>query len=72
MKNDLKHARGLTEEELDMAADQCLVIQEGDKYPRHMLKIIGYWALNKKKKNETYIAMAECLNPIPRYLVQQD
>lgn len=72
VKNDLKHARGLTEEELDMAADQCLVIQEGDKYPRHTLKTIGDWALNRKKKNETYIAMAECLNPIPRFLVQQD
>ena len=66
VKNDLKHTRGLTEEELDMAADECLVTREGEK-----LKTIGDWALNRKKKNETYIAMAECLNPIPPYLVQQ-
>ena len=72
VKNDLKHARGLTEEELDMAADQCLVTREGEKHPRHTLKTLGEWAVNGKKKNETYIAMAECLDPIPPYLVEQD
>ena len=69
VKNDLKHARGLTEVELDMAADQCLVTREGEKYPRNTLKTIGDWAFNRKKKNETYIAMAECLDPTPRYVV---
>ena len=72
VKNDLKHTCSLTEEELDMAADQCLITREGEKHPRHTLKTIGEWAFNRKKKNETYIAMAECLNPIPPYLVQQD
>ena len=72
VKNDLKHTRGLTEEELDKAADQCLVTREGENHPRHTLKTIGEWALNRKKKNKTYIAMAECLDPIPSYLVQQD
>lgn len=72
VKNDLKHTRGLSEVELEKAADQCLVIREGEKHPRHTLKTIGEWALHRKKKNETYIAMAECLNPIPSYLVQQD
>lgn len=69
VKNDLKHTRGLTEVELDMAADQCLVTREGEKHPRHTLKTIGDWAFHRKKKNETYIAMAECLNPVPAYLV---
>ena len=69
VKNDLKHTRGLTEEELNMAADQCLVTREGEKHPRHTLKTIGEWALHRKKKNETYIAMAECLNPILPYLI---
>ena len=72
VKNDLKHTRGLTELELDMAADQCLVTREGEKYPRHTLKTIGEWAVNRKKKNETYIAMAECLDPPPPYVVQHD
>lgn len=63
VKNDMKHTRGLTEVELDMAADQCLVTREGEEYPRHTLKTIGEWAYNRKKKNETYIAMAECLDP---------
>ena len=41
VKNDLKHTRGLTEDELDMAANQCLVTREGEKRPRHTLKTIG-------------------------------
>jgi hypothetical protein len=72
VKNDLKHTRGLTKAELDMAADQCLVTREGEKYPRHTLKSIGEWSLHRKKKNETYVAMAECLHPIPPYLVVRD
>lgn len=72
VKNDMKHTRGLTEVELDMAADQCLVTREGEKHPRHSLKTIGEWALNRKKKNETYITMAECLDPTPPYVIQVD
>ena len=72
VKNDLKHTRGLTEAELEKAADQCLVTREGERHPRHTLKTIGEWAFNRKKKNETYIAMAECLDPIPSFLVQND
>ena len=69
---DMKHTRGLTEVELDMAANQCLVTREGEKHPRHTLKTIGEWAFNRKKKNETYIAMAECLDPIPPFVVVVD
>ena len=72
VKNDMKHTRGLTEVELDMAANQCLVTREGEKHPRHTLKTIGEWAFNRKKKNETYIAMAECLDPIPPFVVVVD
>jgi hypothetical protein len=72
VKNDLKHTRGLTELELDMAADQVLVTKDGEEHPRHTLKTVQYWALNRKKKNETYIAMAQCLDPTPPYLVQND
>ena len=72
MKDDLKHTRSLTEVELVMATYQCLVTGEGEKHPRHTLKTIGEWAFNRKKKNETYIVMVECLNLIPPYLVQHD
>ena len=72
VKNDLKHIRGLTELELDMAADQNLVTRPGEKYPRHTLKTVRDWAIKRKKKNETYIAMAQCLNPTPPYLVHID
>jgi hypothetical protein len=72
VKNDMKHTRGLSEVELDMAANQCLVTREGEKHPRHTLKTIGEWALHRKKKNETYIAMAECLKPIPPFVVMLD
>lgn len=72
VKNDLKHTRGLTEAELEKAADQCLVTREGERHPRPTLKTIGEWVFYRKKKNETYIAMAECLDPIPSFLVQND
>jgi hypothetical protein len=58
----------LTEDELDLAASQILVTRPCEKHPRHTLRSIGEWAFNRKKKNETYIAMAECLNPIPVFL----
>jgi hypothetical protein len=72
IRNDLKHTRGLTEDELDLAASQILVTRPGEKHPRHTIRSIGEWALNRKRKNETYIAMAECLNPIPDFLVHID
>jgi hypothetical protein len=62
----------LTENELDLAASQILVTRPGEKHPRYTLRSIGEWAFNRKKKNETYIAMAECLNPIPAFLVHID
>ena len=55
VKNDLKHTRGLTEEELDMAADQCLVTREGEKHPRHTLKTIGEWAFNIGRRRTRHI-----------------
>ena len=63
VKNDLKQFRGLSEMELDLAADQILTTRIGEKYPRHTLKTVGGWAVNRKKKNETYIALAKCLDP---------
>jgi hypothetical protein len=72
IKNDLKHTRGLTEVELEMATNQILVTREGERHPRHTLRTIGEWALTRKKKNETYIAMAECLIPTPPYVTQSD
>ena len=72
VKNDLKHTRELTEMKLDMTANQCLVTRVGEKHPRHTLKSIGEWTFNRKKTNETYIAMAECLKPIPLYFVHND
>ncbi len=72
VKNDLKQFRGLTEVELDMAANQILETKAGEKHPRHTLKTVRDWAVNRKKKNETYIAMAQCLEPTPSYLVHVD
>lgn len=72
VKNDLKQFRGLTEEELSMAADQILSTRAGEERPRHTLKTVRDWAVNRKKKNETYIAMAQCLEPCPAYMVTVD
>ena len=72
VKNDLKQFRGLTVMELDMAADQILTTRDGEEHPRHTLKIVRDWAVNRKKKNETYIAMAQCLDPTPLYIVHVD
>ena len=69
VKNDLKQFRGLTEMELDKAADQILSAKDGEDYPRHTLKTVRDWAVNRKKKNETYIGMAQCLDPTPMYIV---
>jgi hypothetical protein len=35
VKNDLKQFRGLSESELDMAANQILNKKDGEKHPRH-------------------------------------
>jgi hypothetical protein len=72
VKNDLKQFQGLTEMELDMAADQILSTRDGEEHPRHTLKTVRDWAVNRKKKNETYIAMAQCLDPTPLYIVNVD
>ena len=72
VKNDLKQFRGLSELELDMAADQILVTREGEQHPRHTLKTVRDWAVNRKKKNETYIAMAHCLKLSRSYVVNID
>lgn len=72
VKNDLKQFRGLTEMELDKAADQILETRDGEEHPRHTLKTVREWAVNRKKKNETYIAMAQCLDPTPDYIVNVD
>lgn len=72
VKNDMKQFRGLTETELDMAADQILMTRENEDHPRHTLKTVRDWAVNRKKKNETYIAMAQCLDPTPSYIVKVD
>lgn len=70
VKNDLKQTGGLTELEFDLAAYQILVTREGEKHPQHTLKSVGEWTLNRKKKNETYNAMAGCLNSTPPYFGQ--
>ena len=55
-----------------MAADQVLITRDGEKHPRHTLKTMRDCSLNRKKKNETYIAIAQCLDSIPPYLVHID
>jgi hypothetical protein len=72
VKNDLKQFRGLSEIELGLAADQILTTRVGEEHPRHTLKTVRDWAVNRKKKNETYIAMAQCLHPIPPFLTHVD
>ena len=72
VKNDMKQFWGLTEMELDMAADQILTTRDGEDHPRHTLKTVCDWAVNRKKKNETYIAMAQCLDVTPLYIVKVD
>ena len=48
-----------------MAMDQILSTRDGKVHPRHTLKTVREYAVNRKKKNETHIAMAQCLDPIP-------
>jgi hypothetical protein len=72
VKNDLKQFRGLSESELDMAANQILNKKDGEKHPRHTLKTVRDWAANRKRKNETYIAMAHCLEERPLWLQTVD
>lgn len=55
-----------------MVGDQCLVTRIGEKRPRHTLKTIVRWPLQREKENETYITMAEYLNPTRLYLIQHD
>lgn len=55
-----------------MAMDQILSTRDGKVHPRHTLKTVREYAVNRKKKNETHIAMAQCLDPIPQYIVNVD
>lgn len=41
VNNDLKHTYSLTEIELNMPTNQCLVTREGEKRLRHTSKTIG-------------------------------